>query len=127
LQQLETLSPLANQPSQASVEIGGSPRRDRWRVILGAGTAVIAGLATLAKTQPASADCQGSPCCSLYSCTVCDYQVSRDRFQCPSGYWRAVWSCNEPGTGKLVWCGECAGVLNDCYSCPCACSIWFYN
>lgn len=100
-----------------------NPGRRRFLI---AGTAVIAGLATLLRPEPAAADCLGSPCCALATCTLCDYQVSRDRFICPAGYNQTLWTCVESGTGYLVWCGECSAGPS-CYEGPWYCSTWFYN
>lgn len=112
---------------------GKTPAADRTdsdtdggrRRLLIAGTAVIAGLATLLRPEPAAADCLGSPCCTLATCTLCDYNVARDRYNCPTGYNRTLWTCVESGTGYTVWCGECS-TGTDCYSGPWLCSTWFY-
>jgi hypothetical protein len=102
----------------------------RWVRIVGVGTAVIAGLATLlARSQPAGAwhECLGQPhCCELATCTLCDYNVSHDRFYCPSGYFRYTWMCTEPD-GSFWWCGECTGSQINCFNGPFACSQWFAN
>jgi len=100
---------------------------DRSGGFLGAGTAIIAGLAILLSPRSASASHgMPSPCCDLATNTLCDYQVSRDRYNCPSGYNRTLWTCTEPGTGRLVWCGECSSG-STCYNGPWYCSTWFYN
>ncbi|WP_331771900.1 hypothetical protein OG948_50930 (plasmid) [Embleya sp. NBC_00888] len=91
---------------------------------LAGASAFIAGLATLINATPAAADCQGSPCCSLASCTMCNYRVAHDRFYCPTGYNRTVWSC--VSGSSMFWCGECSGGTS-CWNGPFACSIWFNN
>lgn len=90
--------------------------------VLGAATAVIAGLATVLKASPAVADCQGSPCCSLAKCNQCHYAVSKDRYTCPSGYRRSYWTC--VSGSRTYGCGECTTGSN-CWTGPFACSIWY--
>ncbi len=98
-------------------------RTGRRFAVLTLGSAVIAGLATLLNAKPAAADCQGSPCCSLARCNLCDYQVSHDRYTCPSGYYRVLWTCTSAG---ITWgCGECSTSSSSCYSGSYACSIYF--
>lgn len=102
---------------------------DRWDKVLGVGTAVIAGLATmLSRSQQAAAshECLGQPhCCTLATCTWCNYQVNPDRFTCPSGYNRFTWSCMEGS--QLAWCGECTTSTEDCFHGDIICSAWFWN
>ncbi|GAA1704916.1 hypothetical protein GCM10009765_62590 [Fodinicola feengrottensis] len=91
--------------------------------LLAASSAFIAGLAVLLDSKAAAADCLGSPCCSLATCTWCYYQVSRDRYTCPSGYHRVLWTCT---SGGFTWgCGECSGNASTCWQGPFNCSIWF--
>lgn len=104
------------------------PRRlDRLVLV---GSAVIAGLSTLLmRAQPAAAvGCLGEPdCCHLATCTWCNYNVSPDRFYCPTGYNRFTWSCVDSGTGNLVWCGECTTSTLNCFNGSFTCSAWFWN
>jgi hypothetical protein len=99
-------------------------RTGRRFAILGATSALIAGLATLLDPKTASAaDCQGSPCCHLARCNLCYYQVSHDRYTCPSGYYRVMWTCV---SGGVTWgCGECSTNSSSCWSGTFACSIYF--
>jgi hypothetical protein len=91
------------------------------RSLLRVGTALIAALAAMSTPEPASADCQGSPCCSLASCTRCNLNFCGG-WSCPSGYNATCWNCTSGG--KWYVCGECSAGTN-CYSGPWACSIWF--
>ncbi|GGQ60212.1 hypothetical protein [Couchioplanes azureus] len=97
-------------------------RRSRRRALLSAASAVVAGLATVLKASPAVADCLGSPCCSLASCEQCQYAVSRDRYTCPDGYRRTVWTC--VSGSRTYGCGECS-TGETCNDGPFACSIWY--
>jgi hypothetical protein len=102
-----------------------TPRRTGRRFALLASTsAIIAGLATLIDGKAASAaDCQNSPCCSLARCNLCFYKVAHDRYECPSGYFRVMWTCV---SGGVTWgCGECSTNASSCWSGSFACSIWF--
>lgn len=98
-----------------------APGRRRF-AILGAASAIVAGLATVLKASPAVADCQGSPCCSLASCTICNYAVAKDRYTCPSGYKRTYWTCTTGG--RTYGCGECSKGTS-CWTGPFACSVWY--
>ena len=113
-------------PSETGVDFeengGGKGRRF---AVLASASAFIAGLATLVNATPAAADCLGSPCCSLATCTWCNYAVNRDRFTCSSGWTRRTWSCTTAG-GSIFWCGECAKGAS-CWNGPWNCSIWFAN
>jgi hypothetical protein len=115
-------------PEQTDIDIDSTPgwRTGRRFAVLGAASAIIAGLATLIDPRPAAADCIGSPCCSLASCTWCRYSVSPDRFTCPSGYYRTVWSCRT-GSGTMYGCGECSTNWRTCWDeyASYACSIYF--
>jgi hypothetical protein len=98
----------------------GSGRRS---ALLASASAVIAGLATLLDAKPAAADCLGSPCCELASCTWCNYQVSPDRYTCPEGYTRVMWTCR---SGSVTWgCGECGTDPTSCWRGRFACSVYF--
>jgi hypothetical protein len=98
-------------------------RTGRRFALLAAGSAVIAGLATLLDAKPAAADCQGSPCCSLARCNLCDYKVAHDRYTCPAGYYRVIWTCVSSG---ITWgCGECSTSSSSCWQGSFACSIYF--
>jgi hypothetical protein len=106
-----------NAPEQidinTDIDIEPERRTGRRFAVLGAASAIIAGLATLLDSRPAAADCLGSPCCSLASCRRCSYAVSPDRFTCPSGYYRTVWSCR---SGSVMYgCGECSTNRNTCW------------
>ncbi|GAB3938986.1 hypothetical protein [Micromonospora vulcania] len=98
-------------------------RPSRRFALMGAASAVVAGLATVLKASPAVADCLGSPCCSLASCTRCHYAVEPDRYTCPSGYYRTFWTCTSGG--RTYGCGECSKSKTSCWSGPFACSIWY--
>ncbi|GAA3956310.1 hypothetical protein Aau02nite_78540 [Amorphoplanes auranticolor] len=97
------------------------PTRRRFAV-LGAASAVVAGLATVLKASPAVADCQGSPCCSLALCKQCSYAVSKDRFTCPTDYKRTYWTCTSGS--RTYGCGECTTGAN-CWNGTFYCSIWY--
>lgn len=99
-------------------------RPGRRQVLRGGAVGIIGGLATMVLSRPAAASCatDGSPCCHLGSCTLCNYSVSRDRYTCPSGYTRTYWSC--PSGGVVFICGECSSG-STCYSGPFACSTWY--
>ncbi len=100
---------------------------NRLAGVLTAGSAVIAGLAVIFQAKPVEATNGnlGSPCCNLATNRWCNYQVSHDRFTCSPGYNRTTWTCTEPGTGRLVFCGECS-TGSSCYQGPWECSSWFY-
>jgi hypothetical protein len=94
------------------------------RSIFGIGTAVVAGLATvLARPTEAHADCQGSPCCFLASCTRCR-RNPRGGWFCPRGFNARFWTCVS-GRRRVI-CGECARGSN-CFQGPWACSIWYFG
>lgn len=97
--------------------------RSGRRGFLFSASALVAGLATVMSGGTAKADCLGSPCCSLASCTLCPYPVSRDRYNCPSGWYRTVWTCRS-STGRLYICGECSRGTS-CWSGPWLCSTWY--
>jgi hypothetical protein len=117
-----TVPGVRNAEAESFGEVQNPMRR---RAALVWASALVGGLATLLDRRPAQADDMSSPCCGLASKRLCSYTVSRDRFYCPSGYTRTVWSCRT-GSGQLVWCGECASG-SSCYDSPFYCSIWFYN
>lgn len=129
------MNQLVDKASAASLERATLPielkpdGRNRWDGALGVGTAVIAGLSILlARSQPARAsdECLAQPhCCSLATCTPCNYNVSHDRFYCPAGYNRFTWSCMEGS--QLAWCGECTTSTTSCYQGTFNCSCWFWN
>jgi hypothetical protein len=127
---METQPAFSTPPGTRELGDSGVPStRTRWSKALGAGTAVIAGLAVLMRSQQAKATgCLGEPdCCTLATCTLCSYNVSHDRFDCVAeGGYRTTWTCIEAGTGRTVWCGECAGDPTNCRVGPFTCSTWFY-
>ncbi len=93
-------------------------RRGFFRV----GSAFIAAVATLSSAKSASADCQGSPCCNLASCTQCSPSGGcGGGWYCPPGYTQTYWTCTRGGT--TCTCGECSAGSN-CFSGPWACSIY---
>jgi hypothetical protein len=97
-----------------------------WNTLYAAGTAVIAGLATvLAREETAYADCQGSPCCELASCNRCNPNRKPLGWDCPRGFFRLSWNCVF-GRHHVI-CGECMSAPGtDCFAGPhYACSIWF--
>ncbi|HYW26024.1 MAG TPA: hypothetical protein VE953_17760 [Terriglobales bacterium] len=98
----------------------------RWGRVFAAGTAVIAGLATVlyqARPAMASGNC-GTPCCWLAYCNrSCQPNGKPLGWNCPSGYFRTGWTCVWGGTHHAL-CGECSHGTN-CDAGPWACSIWF--
>jgi hypothetical protein len=107
------------------LDIDLAPRTGRRFAVLAGASAIIAGLATLIDARPAAADCLGSPCCSLASCNWCNYRVSPDRFTCPGGYYRTLWTCR---SGSITYgCGECSTNPDTCWDkhAGYACSIYF--
>ncbi len=91
------------------------------RSILRVGSAFIAAIATLSSPKAAAADCQGSPCCDLASCTRCNF-LQCGGWYCPPGYHQTCWNCYTGG--KWYVCGECS-YGTDCHSGPWYCSVWF--
>lgn len=112
------------EPGGTDVELVEPRRTSRRYALMTVGSAFVAGLATLLNAKPAAADCQGSPCCSLASCTICYYEVSKDRWKCPPGYYRTYWTCVS-GSGITFGCGECSAGPS-CWTGPFACSVWFH-
>ncbi|GII21647.1 hypothetical protein Pme01_12440 [Planosporangium mesophilum] len=98
-------------------------RRGLLRMLSVGGMALVGGLAgATALPKAAAADCQGSPCCYLASCTKCSGRCWG--WTCPSGYYRTYWWCMA-GTRPIV-CGECVkNNTGGCGSGPYACSYWF--
>jgi len=106
-------------------EATDAPTQGRRRALQVGASMLIAGLATLINPRHATAaDCLGSPCCTLASCRWCSYQVSRDRYTCPSGYYRTYWTCRT-SNGTLYICGECSGAAGNCFQGPFYCSTWY--
>lgn len=103
-------------------------RTGNWDKVFAAGTAVIAGLATvMAREKAAYADCQNSPCCDLARCNGCPpIEGHPFAWSCPSGYMRTSWTCVWGGRHH-VECGECQkGGNGNCFNgSSYACSIWF--
>ena len=99
------------------VGLDSGPQRpwlSRRAALLGAGSAFVAALATLASSKEVLADCQGSPCCSLASCTRCTVQQCSGWF-CPVGYHQTCWNCRSGGSWYM--CGECSAG-STCYQGP---------
>lgn len=91
---------------------------------LGGMTIVGAVAGVMGTAIPAAADCQGSPCCQLASCTVCAGRC--DCFTCPPGYRKKIWYCSV--AGRPIGCGECSGANGSCWDGPFACSkFWDDN
>jgi hypothetical protein len=97
--------------------------RNGRRGFLMAASALVAGVATVLNGGVAKADCQGSVCCQLARCNICAYTVSKDRWNCPSGWYRTIWTCRS-STGRLYICGECSRTTS-CWYGPWLCSTWY--
>lgn len=96
-------------------------RRGALGYLTKGGMALVAGLAgVLATSEPAAADCQGSPCCQLARCTVCPGSC---RYTCPSGYYRRYWWC--AAGARIIGCGECTTSSSSCWSGSFYCSVWW--
>ena len=103
-----------------SIDEDFKPTRRR---ILGLGTAFVAGIATvMARSAPAYADCQQSPCCNLVFCTRC--AVTCTGWACPSGHIDSWWTC--VSGSRSVLCGECTVSSNCRDGTYQNCSIWYY-
>lgn len=107
--------------------VPGSPPREspRRRGVLGmlgtGGMALVGGLAgMLATAEPAAADCQGSPCCQLFSCTKCAHSC---HYTCPPGYHRQMWFCS--AGARAIGCGECTTSTSTCWDGDFSCSVWW--
>lgn len=106
----------------ASIEEDDRPTRRR---MIGLGTAFVAGLATvMARSTPAYADCQHSPCCNLVFCASCRVRQCGGWY-CPTGYIDSYWTC--VSGGRSVLCGECTQSSNCRDGTYQNCSIWFYT
>ena len=112
-------------PDSSSEGHRGSPlagRRSISGLLGGAGLALLAGAAAL-WPDAVRADCLGSPCCSLASCTQCSYSGLKCNYSCPGGYSPHLWYCYYGSS--LVACGEC-NTGSDCWGGSFACSIWWW-
>jgi hypothetical protein len=103
-------------------------RRGFLKMLTMGGMALVGGLAAVIaepKPEAASADCQGSPCCHLASCTVCSGTCSN--FFCPcnseNNCWGRTWWWCTSGS-HLIGCGECVKTGN-CHAGPWLCSKWW--
>jgi hypothetical protein len=96
-------------------------RRGAMGMLAKGGMLIVGGLAGILGTAtPAAADCQGSPCCSLASCTKCSGSC---HYTCPSGWRRAYWGCMA-GT-RVIFCGECVKGGSGCSGSSYYCSVWW--
>ncbi|MEU8247509.1 hypothetical protein [Nonomuraea sp. NPDC048916] len=96
-------------------------RRSALGLLMKGGTALVAAVAgVISMTQPAAADCLGSPCCSLASCRRCSGGCN---YSCPSGYYRRYWSCL--AGVRVIWCGECTSSSSSCWAGSFYCSVWW--
>jgi hypothetical protein len=85
------------------------------------GMVMVAGLAgMLAASEPAAADCLGSPCCQLASCDQCSGGCN---YSCPSGYYRMYWWCQ--AGARTIGCGECTTSSSNCWAGIYHCSVWW--
>ncbi|GII95824.1 hypothetical protein [Sinosporangium siamense] len=107
----------------SEIDVGGEREgKGRRNMLLASASALVAGLATLLNPARAAADCLGSPCCYLASCTRCSYSGSPSSYTCPPGYYKTYWTC--VSGGYTYACGECSGGPS-CYQGPWPCSIWY--
>lgn len=115
--------PVAAPAADPSTELPDLHRRGALGLLSRAGMVLVGAVAGLtAAAAPARADCLGSPCCSLASCTQCRYSGRKCNYTCPSGYSKRVWYCH--AAARIIGCGECAKGSN-CDLGPWACSIWW--
>jgi hypothetical protein len=95
---------------ETAAELPPVRRRGALGVLSRGGIALVGGLAGLfATAPPAAADCQGSPCCHLASCTVCSGRC--DCFSC--GHYKRIWYCSV--AARVIGCGECQKYSGDCW------------
>ncbi|GII21651.1 hypothetical protein [Planosporangium mesophilum] len=117
------MSTTATEPGSVTA-FEGTPakRRGLLRMLGVGGMALVGGLAgAAALPKAAAADCQGSPCCHLASCTKCGGRCWN--WTCPSGYRKQSWFCMA-GVRPIV-CAECTTSTSSCWSGTFACSYWF--